>query len=62
MLGSAAKSAFKDNSAKELGDKLGVDAESQDQLEAELKAKAKEEEDRAKKKLQDKLDKLFKKL
>ncbi|MGC1507918.1 AsmA family protein [Ketobacter sp.] len=62
VLGSAAKSAFKDNSAKELGDKLGVDAESQDQLEAELKAKAKEEEDRAKKKLQDKLDKLFKKL
>ena len=62
VVSAATKSAFKDEAAKELGDKIGVDVESKQQLEAEAKARAKEEEDRAKKKLEDKLNKFLKKL
>jgi AsmA protein len=60
ILRKAAGAALKDKSAKEIGEKIGLDSENQDQLEDELKNKLKEEEDRAKRKLQQKLDKWLK--
>ncbi|MCP5016652.1 MAG: AsmA family protein [Ketobacter sp.] len=61
ILRGAASNALKDKSAAEIGDKVGLDAQDQEQLELELKEKAKEEEDRVKRKLQKKLDKLLNK-
>ncbi|RLT95359.1 AsmA family protein [Ketobacter sp.] len=57
ILTKAAKNAFKDKGAAELGDKVGLEAEDQAQLKQEVKQKLEREEDRAKKKLQEKLDK-----
>ncbi|MEE2731179.1 MAG: AsmA family protein [Pseudomonadota bacterium] len=57
ILTKAAKNAFKDKGAAELGDKVGLEAEDQEQLKQEVKQKLEREEDRAKKKLQEKLDK-----
>jgi AsmA protein len=59
ILGKAAKTALKDKTAAEIGDKVGLPAADQQQLENEFEQKLKEEEDRAKRKLQEKLDKLF---
>lgn len=62
ILRKAASNALKDKTAAELGEKVGLDAADQQQVEAELKQKAKEEEDRAKRKVQQKLDKWLNKL
>lgn len=60
IISKAAKMALKDKSAKELIDKVGLEAETQEQMEDELKQKLKAEEDRAKRRLKEKLDKWLK--
>ncbi len=60
ILSDAAKLALKDKSAKELGDQVGLDVESREQLDDEVDAKLKQEEERAKRKLQEKLNKWLK--
>ena len=57
ILKKAAGNALKDKSAAELGEKIGLEAEDQAELKGEVKQKLEEEEDRAKKKLQEKLNK-----
>ncbi len=59
ILAGAARLAIKDKGVKELGEKVGLDVETQDELDQEVKQKLKREEDRAKRKLQEKLNKLF---
>ena len=57
ILKKAAGNALKDKSAAELGEKIGLEAEDQAELKDEVKQKLEAEEDRAKKKLQEKLNK-----
>ncbi len=57
ILRKATKKALTDKSASELGDKIGLEAEDKEELKDEVKQKLEEEEDRAKKKLQEKLNK-----
>ncbi len=60
ILSQAASKAIKDKGAAELGDKVGLEAEDREQLKDEVQEKLEAEEERAKRKLQDKLDKWLK--
>ncbi|MDY6920592.1 MAG: AsmA family protein [Pseudomonadota bacterium] len=59
ILKQAAGDALKNKSAAELGDKLGLEAEDQQQLRQEVQDKLQAEEERAKRKLREKLNKLL---
>ena len=60
ILRKAATKAIKDKGAAELGDKVGLEAEDREQLKDEVQDKLEAEEERAKRKIQQKLDKWLK--